>query len=70
MSSLCFKYRHYLPDVIWVKTNQTVKKREGVHLFCVSALADARNVRMNRLPHFLFCQGFKHLHLFEEVKVV
>lgn len=35
---MCFKYRHYLSDIISVKTNQTVKEEEGVCLYFVSAL--------------------------------
>lgn len=39
-------------DVISVKTNQTVKTREGVCLYFV---------QMNRLPNFLQCQDFKQV---------
>lgn len=56
----CFKYRHYVSDVISVKTNQTVKKEEeeGAYIVDPPLLTP---VLVNRLLHFLCRQGFKQV---------
>lgn len=55
------KYRHYVSDVISVRTNQTVKKEEGAWCILCPPLHTLTPVRMNRLPHFLLCQDFKQV---------
>lgn len=59
------KYRHYVSDVISVKTNQTVKKKEeeeeGGHLCCVSTPAHAHTCASEQVAPLLRCQDFKQV---------